>query len=65
MACTPPENSEHNFGLVWPLLQDGYPELEDSEPAPQSPTALTSRRVHCGESQDAPVVGTERVRRAP
>lgn len=26
---------------------------------------LASRRVHCGESQDAPVVGTERIRGTP
>lgn len=51
----------------WPLPGWSHWMLEkELKWLPQSTTALlTSRWVHCGESQDAPVVGIERIRCTP
>lgn len=53
--------------LVWPLTGWSHWILgKEVKWLPQSTTApLTSRWVHCGESQDAPVVGIERIRCTP
>lgn len=53
--------------LEWPVT--GWPPQiwgKEVKSLPQSTTApLTSRWVHCGEGQDAPVVGIERIRCTP
>lgn len=62
------EISESNSTeVVWPLPGCSHSILgKELKWLPQSTTApLTSRWVHCGEGQDAPVVGIERIRCTP
>lgn len=67
-AWTTSEISESNSTeVVWPLPGCSHSVLgKELKWLPQSTTApLTSRWVHCGEGQDAPVVGIERIRCTP
>lgn len=50
---------------LWPFI-GWWPQIWGRWTSPQSPTVpLTSRWVHWGESQDAPVIGIERIWSTP